>query len=183
MFASRYDYTIGSDDVITHVSDAWVRFAEENEAPELSAPNVVGRPIWDFVQGSTVRRLYGDVFRQLREERREVLIPFRCDSPNRERHMDLLLQCPDGGEILASGQLLFESLRDPVQLFARRSPRSPDTLPICSLCRRFLVLGEWMTAADALRRTRLLNHEPLPVLDETVCGRCRAALQRKGIVA
>ena len=62
----HYMYVIDASDRITFVSPEWLRFAETNEAPELTEANVVGKPIWDFVTGADTRTFYEAIYHNLR---------------------------------------------------------------------------------------------------------------------
>jgi len=165
-------YRIDAADTITFVGPEWLRFAVENEAPELTEAAVVGRPIWSFITGEETRRLYAELFRDLRVRPTEITIPFRCDSPTVVRHMSLDLRSHGGGELELEGRLLHAATREPVDVLSRRAERSAESLPICSLCRRLFVQGEWVDAGTAIVRRRLFNAAAVPRLAETVCEAC-----------
>ncbi|MHB8077779.1 MAG: hypothetical protein ACYDIE_00810 [Candidatus Krumholzibacteriia bacterium] len=168
----RYVYRLDATDTITFVSPEWLRFAAENEAPELTEPAVVGQPVWRFIAGEETRRLYAELFRDLRVRPAEIMVPFRCDSPTVVRHMTLGLRSHGGGEIELEGRLLRLETREPVDVLARWAERSAESQPICSLCRRLLVGGEWVDAGTAIVRRRLFSVAPVPRLVETVCATC-----------
>lgn len=168
----RYVYRIDAADTITFVSPEWLRFAAENDAPELTKSAVIGQPIWRFIVGDEVRRLYADLFRDLRARPAEVTVPFHCDSPTLVRHMILGLRSHGGGEIECEGRLLRFESREPVDVLSRLTGRSAESLPICSLCRRLQVEGEWVDVGVAVVRRRLFSGAPMPRLAETVCGEC-----------
>jgi len=170
----RYLYRLDRMDTIAFVSPEWLRFARENDAAELSEDRVLGRVIWEFVQGVEVRRLYATLFAALRAGRREIVVPFRCDSPAAIRSMELLMRPLPSHGIELEGRLLEQKSRAPVALLARHSARSQSSVPICSLCRRLFVQQEWLEIGPAIARTRLLDGQPLPRLEETVCVECRA---------
>ena len=98
----RYLYRLDEMDTIRFVSPSWLRFAQENDAAELNEDRVLGRVIWDFVQGVEVRRLYATLFSSLRSRREEIVVPFRCDSPDVVRLMELTLRpLPPAGSSFA----------------------------------------------------------------------------------
>ena len=74
-------YRIDASDTITYVNPEWIRFAEANDAPDLTADAVVGKSIWAFIHGADTQSLYKELFRNLRSHPSEIMIPFRCDSP------------------------------------------------------------------------------------------------------
>nr|MBS0021223.1 hypothetical protein [Gammaproteobacteria bacterium] len=174
--SERYTYGINPSDVITWVSDEWLRFAQENDAPELSVAHVIGQSLWRFIVGADVQRIYQELFRSLRSKRAELIIPFRCDSPTVVRHMELTLRSPGNGVLEFEGRLLRHEMREPVSVFYRHAQRSNESISICSLCRRLLWQKEWIDVGAMIVRRRLFNTEPIPRLDETVCPDCRSKL-------
>ena len=169
---SHYLYRIDAADRITFVSPGWLGFAEANEAPELTADFVVGRPIWDFITGSDTRIFYQAIFHNLRFRRAEITIPFRCDSPTVVRQMTLILRLLEMDAIECRGILLHTQIRTPITILFRWQVRSNDSLPICSLCRRLAFQNEWMEVHEAMAHGRFTNISPPPRLEETVCPMC-----------
>ena len=81
------EYRVDRNDVIIAVSAAFVQFGHDNDWAELSLELVVGKPIWDFINGDRTRRLNVELFDFARTHRRTLCVPFRCDSPNEVRRM------------------------------------------------------------------------------------------------
>jgi hypothetical protein len=169
---NRYVYRIDESDVITHVSPQWLEFAETNEAPELTADNVLGKPIWHFITGPSTRTFYEALYRNLRFRRSEIMIPFRCDSPTVIRQMTLTLRPLGAGTIECEGRLDHTQTREPITILFRWAARSDEKIPICSLCRRLDLNGEWVEVREAVVRRRFFNNVPVPRLEETVCPTC-----------
>ena len=172
--SARYTYGIDPSDVITHVDTEWLRFAQDNEALELTAAYVLGKPIWRFIFGADVQRIYWELFRHMRSRPTEHIIPFRCDSPTVIRHMELTVRSLVNGAIEFEGRLLQREAREGVNALSRRARRSNESIPICSICRRFLSENEWIEVGSVIVRRRLFNAEPIPRLEETVCPDCRS---------
>jgi len=59
-------WTIDDADRIVYVNDAWLAFAGENTAPQLTASVVLDQPIWGFIQGQETRYLYKQIFSRVR---------------------------------------------------------------------------------------------------------------------
>lgn len=171
--AGPFRYRIDAADAIAFVDQAWIRFAVENQAPDLTGEAVVGRPIWQFIAGEETRRLYRELFGLLRASRSELNIPFRCDSPTTVRQMTLTLRSAPKRGIEFEGWLVEAQARPPVAVFSRWAERSEEFIAICSLCRRLSILGEWVDAAEAITRGRLFNAAPVPRLAESICAECR----------
>ncbi|MDH3212197.1 MAG: hypothetical protein OEM05_06905 [Myxococcales bacterium] len=168
-----FDYTIDGDDVVVSLGEDWLRFARENDAPELSRESVIGHCLWEYVAGEATCELYGVIFRCVRDERHTLVLPFRCDSPDRFRFMQLAIESGEGRELRIRGRLLREQVRPPLKLLDRLVTRSSDPLAICSVCLRVQILGTtWVEAEEAVERLDLFAFSELPPLDYRVCGDC-----------
>jgi hypothetical protein len=168
-------YRLDGRDHIRFVSAAWLPFARENDAPELLPSRVLGRPIWDFVTGVEVRRLYAGLFSTVRT-RGPIVVPFHCDSPAVVRRMELRLRPLADAGIELEGCLLEQRTREPMLILARHRPRGVQAIPVCSLCRRLGIGGQWLDVAEAIARGGLLGGGTLPRLEEHVCPDCLGPL-------
>lgn len=175
MTVSRY--TVAADDRIADVSDGWVEFARANGAPELARESVVGESLWRFVSGREVRHLYGLIFTRVREHDTPVVLPFRCDSPARRRHMRMVISPLYGGVLQLDAVLEREEPRSPVRLLEGHAERSERLLALCSWCKRVRSPGgEWLEVEDAAVRLDLLSAERLPQVTHGICPRCDRAM-------
>ena len=169
---THYAYRLDGDDRIVFVSPEWLLFAQENDASELTADRVLGEPIWNFITGEDSRAFYASIFRNLRYRGTEIAIPFRCDSPTVVRQMSLTLRLLPREGIECDGVLLDSRPREPITILLRWVIRTTETIPICSLCRRLSVEGEWLELREAVTRKGLNSIAPVPRLEETVCPMC-----------
>ena len=172
----KYRYAVDASDTIISVSPTWLAFARENGAPELSEPAVVGRSLWDFIDGPETVSLYKAIFQRVRSSTPRVMMPFRCDSPTLRRHMRLdITRCPDGG-------LQFDSVLEHVEVTAQLDlldsafPRSDNILTMCSCCKRAIIepFG-WLEIEEAAHRMRVVDKARAPKIRQAICPRCRAA--------
>jgi hypothetical protein len=168
-----YLYRLDASDRIVYVSPDWLRFAQENEAPELTETAVIGASLWDFVSGNETRVLYEALLDNLRTGRAEVQIPFRCDSPTVVRHMTLTLRSAPCRSIECEGRLDRAEYRPSVELLSRTAARSGESIDVCGMCRRLMVHGAWVETREAIVQMRLFTEPPVPALKETVCPDCR----------
>lgn len=167
-------YEIDGRDTIVSVDDAWLEFARRNGALELDE-RVVGHSIWEFIAGPPTRKFYEVLFRRVRSQRKDVLLPFRCDSPRAFRFMQLRIAPGEDDRIALQGALLREQARPHCRLVESMIPRSTVELPMCSVCTRVQILGtEWVEVQDAVARLDLFDSVEQPCLDYTVCEDCRA---------
>lgn len=169
---NRIDYRIGIDDRIFHLGSGWEPFASDNGAVDLSAKNVVGRPIWDFIEGDEVRHLYRLLVDRVRAEGRPVQLPFRCDSPELRRYMELDIAPELGKSLWFSARLLRAEPRQKVAILDPSAPRSETFLKICSWCKRIVVRNDWLEIEDGIVRLGLFEEGPLPRLTHGMCPDC-----------
>lgn len=176
MSENRFVYTVDAQDTLSSVSEAWLKFARDNGAPELTRERVLGCNLWDFVDGAETRRLYEALFEAVRRRGETFEIPFRCDSPDRFRFMRLALAPQPDGRVECQGLLVREQPRPFYSILDRAFPRSSETLRLCSLCKRALVHGtRWSELADAVEELDLFGQDAAPALENGVCDRCRDA--------
>lgn len=173
-------YEIDAADRVTAVSDRWVEFARENDAPSLTREAVLGSSVWDFVAGDQTRELYQAVLRRVREHDVQIILPFRCDSPAYCRWMRLVMTPRGEGSVRLDGVLERKRERVNLGIFQPAARRTPDELPICSFCKRVAVESDWLEPEDAVARLYELAEEPYPSLKHVVCGECEVVARRAG---
>ena len=173
-----FEYAVDAKDVLTSVSEPWLAFARDNEAPELTRESVIGRPIWDFVVDQQTRFLCHLLFERAREAGSVRRIPFRCDPPECRRFMELDLTPLANGGVELTARLIREEPRERVALLDADVPRSAETLPICSQCKRIAgPEGEWIEVEDGIRRLDLFGAGLLPRLTHVLCDACLASFE------
>jgi len=183
--ATRDDRTfvhrIDSHNVIVDLNRAWLDFAIENDAPELTRDAVVGRSLWDFIAGWEVRYIYEAIIRKVRKERVLIRVPFRCDSPGVRRYMDVDIVSAGryDGDIEFRSRIIREEVRLPVDLLKDQVREEGEEILLCSWCKRIKVDGErWSEAETALGTLRLSHDLSRPRLAHDVCPECRPILMQ-----
>ena len=164
-----YAYSVDRRDRLIQVDDPWLRFAAENGAPQLTRDLLYGRSIWEFVSGSETCALYQLLFERVRADHHERRVPFRCDSPDCFRFMELQLAPGEEGGIDLRGVLL--------RLLDEALPRGLYRFPACGVCRRIFAYGEWLEAEEAIRRLGAFDTSRPPALEHTICDPCRVLLE------
>ena len=176
--ASYPTYSIGSNDRITSVNAAWLRFAQENNTPELTADFVIGKSLWDFIAGGETRYLYQLVLERVRTDDTPVILPFRCDSPGIRRHMRLVISHLHEGNVQLDAVLVSEERRPSLVLLDPKALRSDQFLTLCSWCKRARVAeSEWVEPEDAIVRLDLFGPPSPPQLSHGVCDQCAKMLE------
>jgi hypothetical protein len=177
MTVETLSYAIDDQDRLIKFDDGYYRFAEENGWDGVG--DSLGRSLWDFVAGHEVVKLQRLLLRRVREEIRQLELPFRCDGPGVTREMDIRIAADKTGRVvLFSARLRAEVERDKEQpLLDPDAPREEgDFLPMCAWCDRFLVEGEWVEVEEAADRLGLFRRSRMPALDHGICPQCSAQL-------
>ena len=174
----RFIWIIDAADRIVHVNDAWLAFARENSAPQLTASLVLDQPIWGFIQGQETSYLYQQIFRRVRAGKSPVKFPFRCDSPDCRRFMEMKLSLLPGDAIQFMAQLLREEWRDPIDLLDAPRDITREFLKVCSWCKKIDIPGRgWGEIEAAIGPLDLFGHHSMPRMTHTICDSCRSALR------
>ena len=177
---STIRYRIDADDIVTAVDASWISYAEQNGAPELTESNVLGKPIWSFLANSEVGHLYDLMFAAVRSGGKELVVPFRCDSPTSRRYMELAVTPLDNGCLEVVSTLKKEEIRPHVDLLSS-TERDPDRLlTICSWCKKVhLEQGVWVEVEIAVRELALFESSLLPGLTHGLCPECASEVRAK----
>jgi hypothetical protein len=166
-------YRIDADDTIDFVNDTWTQFATANDAATLAC-DIVGSSIWDHIDGVSVIQVYRHLLWRVRTNRVSATFPFRCDSPDRFRHMQLVIQPLEKDRVEFVATLQSEGLHaKPIELLrAQRARDSAHFLRICSWCKAFCTTDGWVPIEKAIEQTSCYTVEPFPMLTHGICDAC-----------
>jgi hypothetical protein len=171
-------YRIDVRDIIVSVSQNWESFALDNAwGCELSPKNVVGHLLWDFIQDIETRHLYKEVFQRVRAGRPIGPIPFRCDSPQERRFLELFLSLLPDGQVEITSTIVKTERRDPIRLLDKDMPRSSDFIRICSMCKKISTFhNKWVEIEEGLAQLRPFEACEMPKLTHGLCPDCYKAI-------
>lgn len=171
---TEISYIIDANDRLVSVSPEWARFADQNQADNLSPDAVKGRSLWDFIADETTRELYGDVLAHVRAGAPTDLI-LRCDAPERRRLIEMVVTGRADGSVEFKTVLLATTARVPQRLFDKSTPRNNRHIMVCSWCDRVNAgVEEWLEVEAAMERLHLTNEPELPQVESVVCPGCFA---------
>jgi hypothetical protein len=170
-------WTIDDADKLVHVNDDWLAFAGENTAPQLTAAAVLNHSIWGFIQGQETHYLYQQIFSRVRAGKSPVKFPFRCDSPDCRRVMEMQLSLLPGNAIQFMAHILREERREPVDLLDTSQDRAGEFLKICSWCKKIHIPDRgWGEIEAAIEPLDLFGHHSMPRMTHTICDACHDAI-------
>jgi hypothetical protein len=178
---AKYRARVDADDVLVWVDSWWLAFARENGASELTEQFVLGRSLWDFIADAGTRELYQQIHHQLRNGRQRVLLPFRCDSPTVNRHMQMTITAEADGWLFYESVLLRAETHPKLAVLDREQPRSDALLTICGNCQTALIEPSgWLDLAEVAVRLHLLESDKAPRLRHVTCPACADRLRLLG---
>ena len=177
----KYQYRVDATDAIVSVDPLWIAFAQENGAEELTEQSVVGRSLWDFFAGDETRALFKQVHALVRSRGKKVVLPFRCDSPNLERHMRMTISDQGQGQLSYDNVIVRAVPQFYLGLLDTSRPRSRSFLTMCSCCKRCLLEPHgWLDVVETSLRLRLFEAETPPELRHTICPTCADTQRYEG---
>ena len=166
------DYLLDCDDRVTKLCPHWSEQARQRMALKLDDEMVLGRSLWDFVQGGATQRLYDTLIQQARRTGRKLSFNYRGDSPDTIRYMRMILLPGYHGIVRFRSELLHEQTRQRAVYFTHAPfPRHPELLQ-CSLCHRLEHNGRWYTLDDLIRLTDAIDELMPTEVGDTVCDGC-----------
>lgn len=172
-------HTIDASGKIAAVKDEWVAFARENGAPELVREAVVGRSIWEYMVGRETRHISRLLLEKVRLTGKSLSIPYRCDSPDLRRYMEMEIVPAECGSVEFRSRLLKLERRDPVRLLDPCAARGNEFLTICSWCRRARTALGWVELDEAVKTLELFSSASLPQLSHGMCKDCSMLVNEK----
>lgn len=167
-------YRIDAVDRLVAFNPQWDRFALENGAPELAASDVRAREIWAFIADLDTRHLHQRLLERVRRGNRLTALPFRCDSPDTRRYMEMdVIPLPDG-EVEYRCRLLRAERRAPARVGMGAGTGAQTFAKMCSWCKRVEVApGVWKELEEAIRELGLFERDPPPAVSHGICEDCQ----------
>ena len=172
-------HTVGAEGNIAAVNDEWVEFASENGAPELGREAVVGRALWGFMEGRETRHISRLLLDKVSRSGKGLTIPYRCDSPELRRFMEMEIVPVENGTVEFRSRILKFEYRDPVMLLDSQAARTDEFLTICSWCRRARIASMWIELDEAVKKLDLFSSASLPQLTHGMCQDCSELVRKK----
>ncbi|KAA3610434.1 MAG: hypothetical protein D8M58_05535 [Calditrichaeota bacterium] len=165
-------YYLDSNDKIIDVDDNWLSFAAEN-VYSISQSFIKDKPIWDIITDIEIQHFYKILIDKVRTYKTKIHFPFRCDSPDCRRFMELSLRLDQENRIEFKSRLIREEFREPVDLFDVQNDRSKELVRVCSWCKKVAVSDNtWLEVEDAIRELSLFDYIKLPKITHSICPTC-----------
>ena len=173
-------YRIDKNDAIAFVNPEWDRFAISNSAEGLTGEKVISRSLWDFIGDLTTRHLYQEILARVRAGR-EVRFPFRCDSPDCRRFLEMQMRVTEGAGVEFQVLTLSIEPRPAMALLLQSQRRSEVMLNMCAWCKKIPIGDRWVEIEEAVAALQLFASAELPRVSHGICGACEQ--QMFGIIS
>lgn len=167
-------YIIDNENLIVSVSGNWLSFALENQAEASCHPDrIINEPINKFIDGIETQHLYDLCIAKVRAQQKTLILPFRCDAPDRRRYLELKMTPLADEQIEFSSRILREEPRETVQLLQHDVSRSDEIIMMCSMCKKVKTSENiWLEVEDAVTALRLFEEELVPRISHGFCPHC-----------
>ena len=166
-------HRIDSDDIIVVVNDDWLSFGAENIF-NLSRDSVVNKLLWDFIVDRETQHLYKVMIEKVRSDDVKLKVPFRCDSPDCRRFMELEIFSLTENVVEFRSHITKLEFRTHIGLLDVSADRSSEFVKICGWCKKIYVSeSEWLEVEEAIKRLDLFGAAKLPQLTHGICDSCR----------
>lgn len=174
-------YVVDQNARIVSVSESWALVARDNDAAaELKEDDVIGRSLFDFIADEHCQDLYKALIKKVRATGEATSFPFRCDTPERRRLMELCITQTSDGKIEFDIELLRDDEREaPCNLLDADHPRTDDEVLICSWCKCVQIGDDWLEIEDATKALGLSNESALPKLNHGICELCDGVVKEE----
>lgn len=175
----EFIYRIDRDDQIVFANEDWYHFARENGVNTLNPDTVTGRSLWSFIENIETQHLFQVLLKKIRQTGLSVMFPYRCDSPNCRRYLEMNL-IPQANHVLEfRSRILRQEARSPVRLMTEHVERTADKLIMCGWCKKVILPdGCWVEVEEAVSALDLFDAPRLPIISHGMCHECSRGFER-----
>ena len=175
-------YTLDASNAIIAVSGDWDRVALDNGGEQIISRRIFGRRLDDFITGDVTLMFVRTMLMSARTLKYVIRRPYRCDSPQFKRSMEMTIVPRAQGVLeVCHRQLGSEPYRYPLAFKGTASGAAANFIKRCSICNRVRVGQTWSEVDDAVRAGRLPRDAGATLM--VVYGVCPECMARRGIGA
>jgi hypothetical protein len=170
-------HRIDRDGRICFVNAEWLAFAAENDWPLTSAEEL-GSELMASISDPRTRHVYGMLIERVRTSGAPVHFHYRCDAPDCRRLLEMHMHYhPDLDQVeFRSTAISIERCEPFAVLDISRTPRSNETISVCSWCKAVQTAQAWIELEQAVMRLGLFAAKTLPRISHGICPDCSGRL-------
>jgi hypothetical protein len=172
-------YHLNDKDQISSVNEEWLSFARANDGEPLLPPQILGRPLWDFIGDVETQHIYRVLHGRVRARGAPIRLSFRCDAPERRRLLELNISPGAEQGLIYRVRTVRQEDRQPVPLLDPNRPRSEMFVTMCGWCKRVAAPPRgWLEVEEAVLALSLFAETRPPQLTHGICEECSQGLHQ-----
>jgi hypothetical protein len=117
--------------------------------------------------------------KQVRETGATLRFPFRCDSPDALRYMEMAVSPTENNGLIFQTTLTRVLERSSLYPKESRPPGQESMVQICAWCDLVLVHSEWLSLEDAIWMLGLFDTSEAPPISHSICPACVRLLNKE----
>ncbi len=173
-------YRINAHDILISFNKEWDIFAAENHSPAMHSEKVGHTSIWAYIHDFETKHIHETLLTRVRADRQLWQLPFRCDSPEMRRFMEMDIIHVGQGTVEYRCRTLHTEKRQPLPPSPHAVQPQGPFLRMCSWCKKMDGGHDaWLEIEDAVVALDLLGRDTLPPISHTMCDHCLATLESK----
>jgi hypothetical protein len=165
-------YRLDKDDKITFVSSNWMPFAKANGMPGTTAKSFLGTRLWRHISDMSLRHFYKVLLSRVRLSGESLTIPYRCDSPDQIRFMEMKITRLKSGELEIRCRQLRKPKSETTGTLAT-AKMLPQSVVMCLWCDK-VETSKWLEPEQAAQKLQILNNTLPWIISHSVCPSCEA---------
>jgi hypothetical protein len=175
---TQISYSIDKNNIIRSIDTNFMAFAKAN-GWDSAESDVIDRHLGEFISGNEIKLLTEKLIDKVRRTKHPISIPYRCDSPDARRYLEMRLQLFPDNQILFANRILRVIPQNLPGYSLLRSTNCEDSDCVCSWCNQAkLKDDQWVDIDVAIRSLDLMAGNPELKITHGLCNSCQAALTK-----
>ena len=157
----------------------WPQPNSENGTANGDLSEVIGTTIWSHISDSKTIEIFDSVLKAVAEKNVKFTFPFRCDSEDSRRFMELSISYRENEYFEYCSKVLRAEERQFQRLMSLDVRRNEVFLVSCAWCNRFLLPdNQWGEIERVVKELDLFMADTYPQITHGICPRCEAEVLR-----
>ncbi len=172
-------YQVDAHDKIIAIEGSWAAFARANGGETFLSSPPINQPIWTFIRGLSTRFIYQMLLSQVRETGNTLHFPFRCDSAEMLRYMEMEMSAGKDNSVWFKTTLKRQINPNILPGHVSPTPRQESLIKMCAWCKLVLVRNNWLSLEDAIWMQGIFDVEEAPPISHGLCPDCKYVMEQE----
>ena len=172
-------YQVDANDKIIDIQGSWNTFAKANGGDTLLRSPILKQSIWTFIRGLSTTYIYQVLINQVRETKKSIRFPFRCDSAELLRYMEMEISPGKDDTIWFQTSLKRQINPNTLPRHSRLRPKPLPIVKMCAWCKSVWVRDSWITLTEAIWLQGLLDLPEVPPITHGICPDCKSLMEQE----